>query len=89
MYRVHGELYSHSHLYYEYQLTKPPINNGVFKSNGINIPKAKANAGTPIIVKINAKAAPAKYNNQGVAPPSIKGLITAAIAFACGATNPR
>ena len=35
----------------------------------------------------NAKAAPAKYNNQGVAPPSIKGLITAAIAFACGATN--
>ena len=70
-----------------YQLTKPPINSGVFKSNGINIPRAKANAGTPIIVKINAKAAPAKYNNQGVAPPSIKGLITAAIAFACGATN--
>ena len=43
-----------------YQLTKPPTNNGVFNSNGINIPKAKAKAGTPIMVRIKAKAAPAK-----------------------------
>ena len=70
-----------------YQLTSPPINKGVFRSNGINIPRAKARAGTPIMVRINASAAPAKYSIQGVAPPSIKGLITAAIAFAWGATK--
>ena len=64
------------------QLTNPPTNQGVFNSNGINIPKAKAKAGTPIMVRIKAKAAPAKYNIQGVAPPSINGLITAAIALA-------
>lgn len=55
------------------QATRPPITNGAFKYIGINIPNENANAGTPIAVKTNAKAAPIKYRIHGVEPPVIKG----------------
>ncbi len=70
-----------------YQLIAPPIKSGVFRSKGINIPKANANAG--ILQKFNttARTAPIAYKAQGAPEPLINGSITAAIAFACGAAN--
>ena len=43
-----------------YQLIRPPTRSGVLSSSGMNIPSANASAGTPIIVKISASAAPAR-----------------------------
>ena len=41
-----------------YQLMAPPTSNGRFSSNGMNIPSAKARAGTLQNVSTNASAAP-------------------------------
>ena len=67
--------------------TKPPTTSGALSSIGINIPRAKGSAGSLIKVRIRAIRAPKPYKAQGVAPPVIRGLITAAIAFAWGATR--
>ena len=53
----------------------------------MNIPKAKANAGTLKKVSTMDNNAPTAYNTQGADVPDISGSITAAMALACGATK--
>ena len=40
--------------------TRPPTTSGAFSSIGMNMPSAKASAGTPIEVSTSASAAPQK-----------------------------
>ena len=70
-----------------YQLTAPPITKGTLSSRGMNIPKAKARAGTLHSVRMIAIAAPMAYKIQGAPTPFINGSMTAAIALACGAAR--
>ena len=42
------------------QATSPPTTSGAFSSMGMNMPSAKARAGTPIDVSTRASAAPQK-----------------------------
>ena len=43
-----------------YQAIRPPVTSGAFSSMGMNMPSAKASAGTPIVVSISASMAPQK-----------------------------
>ena len=70
-----------------YHEIAPPINKGILRSIGMNIPSANGSAGILAKVSINAITAPMPYNNHGALPPDIIGSMTADIAFACGATN--
>ena len=65
-----------------YQATNPPISRGTSSDIGINIPRAKAKAGTRHSVKTTAITAPMPYNSHGAPVPPIRGSMTAAIAFA-------
>ena len=65
----------------------PPTTNGTFSSIGMNMPKAKARAGTLQRVSTMASTAPMAYNSQGAPTPFISGSMTAAMALACGAAS--
>ena len=60
----------------------PPTNIGILRSNGINMPSAKASAGTFRKFRIMAMTAPMPYMSQGAFPPFIIGSMTAAMALA-------
>ena len=65
----------------------PPTSKGIFSSSGINIPRAKARAGTLNQLRTMAISAPMPYSSQGAPTPLIKGSMTAAMALACGAAS--
>ena len=65
-----------------YHEIAPPINKGILRSIGINMPRANGNAGILATVNINAITAPMPYNSHGALPPDIIGSMTADIAFA-------
>ena len=70
-----------------YQAMAPPTTSGRFRSMGMNMPRAKGNAGILQRVRTIASAAPMPYSSQGAPPPLNNGWMTAAIALACGATR--